>query len=155
MITKLTTQKILSLPINAYWFGKLVPQGKSLVAELPTVNFPVRQKTEDEDRFNKRHIYDLNGMFLLIIKSIRKKTNLQGAGIMLFSIKIAFITFIMLITMYLISLFQPIGRMVGQIATAIRGKNSPLYRNSVADVKNGDVCIIVNAADPLFTGKKL
>lgn len=47
------------------------------------------------------------------------------------------------------------GRMMSQISTAIRGKNSPLYRNSQADVKNGDVCIIVNATDPLFTGKKL
>lgn len=47
------------------------------------------------------------------------------------------------------------GRMIGKIATAIRGKNSPLYRNSQADVKNGDICVIVNAADPLFTGKKL
>ena len=47
------------------------------------------------------------------------------------------------------------GRMMGKIATAIRGKNSPLYRNSQADVKNGDVCVIINAADPLFTGKKL
>ncbi len=45
--------------------------------------------------------------------------------------------------------------MIGKIATAIRGKNSPLYRNSQADIKNGDVCVIVNAADPLFTGKKL
>jgi len=47
------------------------------------------------------------------------------------------------------------GRMIGQIATAIRGKNSPLYRNNQADIKNGDICIIVNAQDPLFTGKKL
>ena len=47
------------------------------------------------------------------------------------------------------------GRMVGQISKAIRGKNSPLYRNSQADVKNGDICVIVNATDPLFTGKKL
>lgn len=47
------------------------------------------------------------------------------------------------------------GRMISQIATAIRGKNSPHFRNSQADVKNGDVCVIVNAADPLLTGKKL
>ena len=45
--------------------------------------------------------------------------------------------------------------MVGQIATAIRGKKSPLYKNNMADVKNGDICIIVNAENPLFTGKKL
>jgi large subunit ribosomal protein L13 len=47
------------------------------------------------------------------------------------------------------------GRMGSQRSTAIRGKNSPGYRNSAADVKHGDICIIVNAADPLFTGKKL
>ena len=47
------------------------------------------------------------------------------------------------------------GRMITKIATAIRGRNSPLYRNSIANVKNGDVCVIVNAVDPLFTGKKL
>lgn len=47
------------------------------------------------------------------------------------------------------------GRMIEKIATAIRGRNSPLYKNSQADIKNGDVCIIVNALDPLFTGKKL
>lgn len=47
------------------------------------------------------------------------------------------------------------GRMIGQISKAIRGKNTPLYRNSQADVKNGDICVIVNAVDPLFTGKKL
>lgn len=45
--------------------------------------------------------------------------------------------------------------MINKIATSIRGKNSPLYKNSVANVKNGDICVIVNAMDPLFTGKKL
>lgn len=45
--------------------------------------------------------------------------------------------------------------MIGKIATSIRGKNSPMFRNSQADIKNGDVCVILNAADPLFTGKKL
>jgi len=47
------------------------------------------------------------------------------------------------------------GRMINQIATIIRGRNSPHYKNSQVNVKNGDICIIVNAADPLFTGKKL
>ncbi len=47
------------------------------------------------------------------------------------------------------------GRMIDKISTSIRGKSSPLYRNSQADVKNGDMCVIINAADPLFTGKKL
>lgn len=47
------------------------------------------------------------------------------------------------------------GRMIQQIATAIRGKNTPHYKNSVANVKNGQVCVVVNAVDPLFTGKKL
>jgi large subunit ribosomal protein L13 len=59
------------------------------------------------------------------------------------------------IIMYIISPIKPMGRMVGQIATAIRGKNSPLYRNNEANIKNGDICVIVNAVDPLFTGKKL
>ena len=47
------------------------------------------------------------------------------------------------------------GRLINKIATAIRGRNSPIYKNSVANIKNGDICVIVNAADPLFTGKKL
>jgi hypothetical protein len=29
------------------------------------------------------------------------------------------------------------GRMINQIATSIRGKNTPHYKNSVANVKNG------------------
>jgi large subunit ribosomal protein L13 len=45
--------------------------------------------------------------------------------------------------------------MINRVATAIRGRNSPLYRNDKADVKNGDVCVIVNIEDPLVTGKKL
>ena len=45
--------------------------------------------------------------------------------------------------------------MIHKISNAIRGKNSPHYRKSHADVKNGDVCVIVNALDPLFTGYKL
>lgn len=47
------------------------------------------------------------------------------------------------------------GRMIHKISTLIRGKSSPHYRNSVANIKNGDKCIIVNASDPLLTGKKL
>ena len=47
------------------------------------------------------------------------------------------------------------GRMIDDIATRIRGKNTPHYKNSQANVKNGDICVIVNAEDPLFTGKKL
>ena len=50
---------------------------------------------------------------------------------------------------------QPMGRMISKIATVIRGKECPHYKNNIANVKNGDVCIIVNAEDPLFTGKKL
>jgi len=34
--------------------------------------------------------------------------------------------------------------MVNRVATAIRGKNSPHYRNSIANTQNGDVCVIVN-----------
>jgi large subunit ribosomal protein L13 len=47
------------------------------------------------------------------------------------------------------------GRMINKIATYIRGKNSPHYNNSLLNVKNGDICIVVNAVDPLFTGRKL
>ena len=47
------------------------------------------------------------------------------------------------------------GRMITKISTLIRGKASPLYKNSIANPKIGDKCIIVNASDPLLTGKKL
>jgi large subunit ribosomal protein L13 len=47
------------------------------------------------------------------------------------------------------------GRMINLIATYIRGKNSPHFKNSYVDIKNGDICVIVNAVDPLFTGRKL
>ena len=36
------------------------------------------------------------------------------------------------------------GRMIDRVATEIRGKTSPLYKNHTAQVKNGDVCVIVN-----------
>jgi large subunit ribosomal protein L13 len=45
--------------------------------------------------------------------------------------------------------------MMNRISEAIRGKNCPHYKNSRAEVKNGDVCVIVNIEDPLVTGKKL
>lgn len=47
------------------------------------------------------------------------------------------------------------GRMINKVATIIRGRNTPHYKNSQVNVKNGEICVIVNAADPLFTGKKL
>jgi large subunit ribosomal protein L13 len=47
------------------------------------------------------------------------------------------------------------GRMINKVATYIRGKNSPHYKNSLCNIRNGDICIIVNAADPLFTGKQV
>lgn len=47
------------------------------------------------------------------------------------------------------------GRMMNRIATEIRGRNSPHYKNHAANLKNGDVCVIVNIEDPLVTGKKL
>jgi large subunit ribosomal protein L13 len=47
------------------------------------------------------------------------------------------------------------GRMINEIATKIRGKHTPHYKNSQANVKNGDICVVVNAEDPLFTGRKL
>lgn len=59
----------------------------------------------------------------------------------------------MLRATYRCGLAQPLGRMCGRIATEIRGKNTPLYRNNV--VNAGSTCIIVNASDPLLTGKKL
>lgn len=48
--------------------------------------------------------------------------------------------------MYLqLFIIQPMGRMINQIATTIRGKNTPHYKNSVANVRNGEICVIVNA----------
>lgn len=43
--------------------------------------------------------------------------------------------------------------MMAKIATFIRGKNTPLYKNNL--VNQGQIAVIVNAQDPLFTGKKL
>jgi ribosomal protein L13 len=34
--------------------------------------------------------------------------------------------------------------MINKVATAIRGKNSPHFKQHVADVSNGDICVIVN-----------
>jgi large subunit ribosomal protein L13 len=45
--------------------------------------------------------------------------------------------------------------MINRVASEIRGRTSPHYRNNSADIKNGDVCVIVNIEDPLVTGKKL
>lgn len=45
--------------------------------------------------------------------------------------------------------------MINRVATAIRGKNSPHYRDYEANVQHGDICVIVNIEDPLVTGKKL
>ena len=42
--------------------------------------------------------------------------------------------------------------MMIKIATYVRGKNTPLYKNNV--VNQGQICIIVNAQDPLLTGRK-
>lgn len=61
----------------------------------------------------------------------------------------------MLISMYFLYYCKPMGRMINQIATIIRGRNTPHYKNNQLNVKNGETCIIVNAVDPLFTGKKL
>ena len=47
------------------------------------------------------------------------------------------------------------GRMINRVASEIRGRNSPHYKNHQANIKNGDVCVIVNIEDPLVTGKKL
>jgi large subunit ribosomal protein L13 len=43
--------------------------------------------------------------------------------------------------------------MCGIIATEIRGKNTPIYKNNI--VNGGSTCIIVNATDPLVMGRKL
>lgn len=45
--------------------------------------------------------------------------------------------------------------MINEIATKIRGKNTPHFKNNQANVRNGEICVVVNAEDPLFTGKKL
>lgn len=47
------------------------------------------------------------------------------------------------------------GRMIDRVATEIRGKTSPHYKNHTAQVRHGDICVIVNIEDPLITGKKL
>ena len=46
----------------------------------------------------------------------------------------------------------PVGRMAVLISQFIRGKNKPTYvKNAYQD---GDKCVVVNIADPLFTGRK-
>lgn len=45
--------------------------------------------------------------------------------------------------------------MINRVATQISGKTSPHYKKYMANVKNGDICVIVNIEDPLVTGKKL
>jgi len=47
------------------------------------------------------------------------------------------------------------GRMIDRVAQECRGRTSPHYKNHMVNVKNGDVCVIVNIEDPLITGKKL
>ena len=42
-----------------------------------------------------------------------------------------------------------------RVATEIRGRTSPHYKNHMVNIKEGDVCVIVNIEDPLLTGKKL
>jgi large subunit ribosomal protein L13 len=46
----------------------------------------------------------------------------------------------------------PVGRMAVLISQFIRGKNKPTYRAN--EYQDGDKCVIVNIADPLFTGRK-
>jgi ribosomal protein L13 len=41
-------------------------------------------------------------------------------------------------------MIKPLGRMMNKVATAIRGKNSPHFKEYTADVSNGDICVIVN-----------
>jgi len=47
---------------------------------------------------------------------------------------------------------MPVGRMAVIISQAIRGKNKPTY--STLDYHNGDKCIVINMAEPYFTGRK-
>lgn len=54
--------------------------------------------------------------------------------------------------MYDSSLY-PFGRMIQRIATTIRGKDTPLYRNN--QINSGQISIVVNAQDPLFNAKKV
>lgn len=51
--------------------------------------------------------------------------------------------------------YYPLGRMINRVAQECRGRASPHYKNYMANVKSGDVCVIVNIEDPLVTGKKL
>lgn len=60
MITKITGQKLLQSQLGVYWFSKLTQEGRSVVAEMPNVELPVRSKYEHEDRFSKDLFYDLN-----------------------------------------------------------------------------------------------
>ena len=47
----------------------------------------------------------------------------------------------------------PYGKMCVRIAKYLCGKHSPLYKNNQNGIS--DVCVIVNASDMLFTGKKI
>ena len=47
----------------------------------------------------------------------------------------------------------PYGKMCVRIAKYLCGKHSPLYKNNQNGIS--DVCVIVNACDMLFTGKKI
>jgi len=54
---------------------------------------------------------------------------------------------------------MPVGRMAVQISQFIRGKHRPGYKKNATNESIGnsnlrDKCIIVNMADPLFTGRK-
>ena len=48
---------------------------------------------------------------------------------------------------------MPYGKMCVRIAKYLCGKHSPLYKNNQNGIS--DVCVIVNASDMLFTGKKI
>lgn len=39
---------------------------------------------------------------------------------------------------------KPLGRMIDRVATEIRGRTSPHYKNNAFNAQNGDVCVIVN-----------
>ena len=47
---------------------------------------------------------------------------------------------------------MPLGRMASMIATFIRGKHKPTYRQNRFDI--GDRCVVVNADNIKTTGKK-
>jgi hypothetical protein len=61
MITKIAAQSLIFQQLGRCCFSKLVSKGESLVTEMPVVNIPNREKYDEEERFYKDKLYDMNG----------------------------------------------------------------------------------------------